>query len=122
MPPPSYLPPFGYFSSSVASVTCLTTSVLSPPQPTISSLCSQHNSQVVLILPQKCALPPINRSQLIEPDDVKAKCFYLINDKKNYKILAQDTFFGKNVMAACTVKGIKQYHPIPPIELAVSVQ
>jgi len=70
---------------------------------------------------KKCVLPPIDKTKLSKPEEVRAKYTHLINDRKITRFavrLAQEAFFGKPVMAACTMKGTKEYHAIPAAELA----
>ena len=66
-------------------------------------------------------LPPINKAKLLDPEEVMAKYTRLFCKSKITRFavkLVQEAYFGKDVMAACTMKGSsKQYNAIPEEEM-----
>ena len=62
------------------------------------------------------ALPPIDRSKLIPADSVVEKYPRLVDKRKLTRLairLAQESFFGKEIMAMCTVRGNGDFHALP---------
>lgn len=61
-------------------------------------------------------LPSIDRSKLISPELVVEKYIKLVDKKKLTRLavrLAQESFFGKEIMALCTVRGNGDFHALP---------
>ena len=71
--------------------------------------------------PKRYPLPPIDQSRLLTPGQVVDKYPQLITHKRITRFavrLAQEAYFGRDVMMCCTMKGSGQYHAIPPVELS----
>ncbi|XP_065892247.1 uncharacterized protein [Dysidea avara] len=65
-------------------------------------------------------LPPINKIQLQQPETVVEKYPKLLNITKIPTLsvrLAKESFFGKEIMKLCTVRGTGSLHPLPVAEL-----
>ena len=65
-------------------------------------------------------LPTINDAELIDPHQVIAKYPKLLSVTKVPTLavkLAKESFFGKEIMACCTVRGTGQYHALPETKL-----
>ena len=70
--------------------------------------------------PEKPPLPAIKKSQLLKPDEVVAMHANLVKISCIPRLsvkLAKDSFFGTELMAACTVRGLGNYHALPKLEL-----
>ena len=68
---------------------------------------------------ENTALPPINHASLITPQAVIDKYPKLLKESKLPMLsirLAQEAFFGKEVMSFCTFKGVGSYHALPETE------
>ena len=66
-------------------------------------------------------LPPINKSILQQPETVVEKYPKLLNTMKIPTLsvrLAKESFFGKEIMKLCTVRGTGILHPLPVAELS----
>jgi len=60
-------------------------------------------------------LPPIDKSKLISPELVVENYPKLVDKKKITRLairLAQESFFGKEIMALCTVRGNGDFHAL----------
>ena len=69
---------------------------------------------------ENTALPPIDRSSLISPQAVVDKYPKMLKESKIPTLsirLAQEAFFGKEVMSYCTFRGIGSYHALPEAEV-----
>jgi len=65
-------------------------------------------------------LPAINKVSLLSPEEVVNKNPKLLKSDKIPTLsvrLAKESFFGKNVMSRCTVRGTGSYHALPESEL-----
>ena len=84
---------------------------------------SPDNENMPVVRPTNenvCNLPAIDISKLLLPDEVTAKYPKLLVKGKLSRLavrLAQESFFGKDVMRCCTVKGNGDYHALPAGEL-----
>ena len=61
-------------------------------------------------------LPSIDKSKLISPDEVVAGHPKLLKLSKIPTLsvkLARDSYFGKEVMVCCTVRGLSGFHALP---------
>ena len=69
----------------------------------ITTVCTKENT----------ALPPINRNSLINPQVVVDKNPKMLRQLQIPKLsirLAQEAYFGKEVMSFCTFRGVGSYH------------
>ena len=69
----------------------------------------------------KNPLPAINRSILLEPEDVVEKYPKLMTISKIPTLavrLSKEAYFGKEIMALCTVRGTGTYHALPENDLS----
>ena len=76
-----------------------------------------------IIVPDKenHPLPNIDRSKLVDPQDVIDKNFKLLNKAKLPTLavrLAKEAFFGPEIMIKCTVRGVGSHHALPKTELS----
>lgn len=65
-------------------------------------------------------LPDINKSALVTPKEVVEKYPKLMVLSKIPTLavcLSKEAYFGKDIMALCTVRGTGQYHALPSDEL-----
>ena len=70
--------------------------------------------------PEKPPLPAINKSQVLKPDQVVAMHPNLVRVSCIPRLsvkLAKGSFFGTELMAACTVRGLGKFHALPKFEL-----
>lgn len=87
--------------------------------PTSSSTSTVKPSQLLKKLIEKKEanpLPTIDRSKLLPPEDVVNKYSQFLYRSKLPTLavkLCKESFFGKNVMSLCTVKGTGQHHALP---------
>ena len=112
------LPPDGNLTSEAAIISdAATTSTNSTSATnTTASINSTSNSSNGKV----CELPPIDKSNLLLPDQVVEKYPKLLKVHKLTRLtvkLAQEGYFGKEVMKCCTVMGTGEYHALPPKEL-----
>ena len=66
-------------------------------------------------------LPTIDRSALLTPEEVVEKYPKLLTPSKIPTLavrLSKEAYFGKEIMALCTVRGTGTYHALPDKELA----
>lgn len=108
--------------------TSVSPSATAEPSPSSSapSLLSENtvtNSLLkqILVDKEENPLPPIDKASLLEPEAVLEKYPKLITLTK-LPILAvrssKEAYFGKTIMALCTVTGNGSFHPLPGEELS----
>ena len=65
-------------------------------------------------------LPQINKESLLKPEDVVEKYSQFLTFSKIPTLavrLAKESYFGKSIMARCTVRGAGKFHALPEKEL-----
>ena len=65
-------------------------------------------------------LPPINKAALLKPEDVVEKYTRFLSISKIPTLavrLAKESYFGKPIMALCTVRAAGKFHALPEREL-----
>ena len=65
-------------------------------------------------------MPPINHNSLISPQAVVDKHPKMLRKSQIPKLsirLAQEAYFGKEVMSFCTFRGVGSYHALPEKEV-----
>lgn len=91
----------------------------SSPSITDSATCAVLKEEKVP-LQEKVPLPPIDKSTLIDPQDVVEKYRVYLKRSRLTRLavrLAKEAYFGEKVMEKCTVQGIRHYNALPRSEL-----
>ena len=118
------VPPTPVSSTLTVPPTPVSSTLTVPPTPVLSALTDVTNTSAVtpIMSPTQSlqsippSLPPIHRSQLIPPEEVLQKYpKYLKKDKLTRLAvrLAQESYFGKEIMVLCTVQGNSDLHALP---------
>ena len=115
---------------SLASTSCMHQSYGPPPliasqQSTGSDSSSGSPPSITsnsasVAMKENTALPPIDHSSLISPQAVVDKYPKMLKESKIPTLsirLAQQSFFGKEVMSYCTFRGVGSYHALPETEV-----
>ena len=117
---PTVTPVSSMSLSAVTTPMSSLTSAATPMPPLVQTLNDITNSEknMANISPVQVVkdLPPIDKSKLISPELVVENYPKLLEKKKLTRLairLAQESFFGKEIMALCTVKGNGDYHALP---------
>jgi len=87
---------------------------------TSSPSCSSTSSIPATTSSKKMPLPSINYDELSPPEEIIGKHQNLLKISKIPTLavkLAKGAYFGKDVMAACTVRGLGSYHALPDSQL-----
>lgn len=117
--PTPHCQPLAVIQSTPARTMSAETSGIRTPVPDSNDVST--NMTVVSPANEKvCDLPAIDNSKLLPPDEVTAKYPNLLIKGKLSRLavrLAQESFFGRDVMKCCTVKGNGDYHALPAKEL-----
>ena len=82
---------------------------------------SRASNVMPVVKPALPNLPPVDRTKLIPPGHVLQKYPTLLRAEKLTRLavrLAQESFFGTDIMKLCTVKGVSNYHALPADTLA----
>ena len=96
------------------------------PSSSASSLLSESivtNSLLkqILVDKEENPLPPIDKASLLEPEAVLEKYPKLMTSAKLSTLavrLSKEAYFGKTIMALCTVRGTGSFHALPGEELS----
>lgn len=127
--PTPHRQPLAVIQSTPARTMYAETSGIRTPVPdsndvtTNTTVVSPVNENIPVVSPANekvCDLPAIDNSKLSPPDEVIAKYPNLLVKGKLSRLavrLAQESFFGRDVMKCCTVKGNGDYHALPAKEL-----
>ena len=79
-----------------------------------------EGSMSTTVTAEKPPMPLINKSRLLTPDEVVGRHPKLVKVSNIPRLsvkLAKDSFFGTEVMAVCTVRGLGNFHGLPETEL-----
>ena len=93
---------------------------ISTPSPKLTSSISNQLLKKILLDKEQNPLPSIDKSTLVQPMEVLEKYPKLICLSKIPTLavrLSKEAYFGKSIMAKCTVRGTGSYHALPEEEL-----
>lgn len=117
-PPPSQAQLLSTAIDSSSDTPPVTTSSSSDTPPAITP--NRATGVSAIKMKENTPLPPINRKSLISPQAVVEKYPKLLTQSKVPALsirLAQEAFFGKELMSFCTFKGVGSCHALPETEV-----